>query len=145
MLCFLASQHGQRLAAGGEAAPDGAVAGQFRKARVEGLNDKRSAVADVSQRLEELGKGHQTCAGNSAVILVDMDIAQGLLSTGHDCAGEALFLPDHVEAVQMDLYVAGPHVLAEANRVLGDVQEEGFKAVDALDANGDSAGILGIS
>lgn len=44
----------------------------------------------------------------------------------------------------MDLYVAGPHVLVEANRVLGDVQEEGFKAVDALDANGDPAGILGI-
>ena len=135
---------GQILACGGQLAPDRAVSGQLLEVGIEGLDDHGAVVADIVDSLEEFLKGNMACSGNSAVALVYMDIAQVFLAAGPYGVAELGLLDVHVEAVQMNLDVVAAHVLAELYGVLGHIEDMGLKAVDALHADGDVSGLLGV-
>ena len=58
-------------------------------------------------------------AGNTAVVLVDMNVAEVFFSACLYRAGEALLFADHMEAVQMHFDVACANIFAKFDLVRG--------------------------
>ena len=112
-----------------EIAPNLDVAADASAHLDERLHDHRAAVTDLAQRRPDFVPRQPTFAGNAAIVLASMEMAEQRAG-GADRFAEAVLLDVHMERVEHHLDVGLADLANEGDPFLGGVQHMVLKSVE---------------
>src|SRR2546422_215920 len=123
----------QLVGGGREVAPDGGRSGKLALGLRKRFDGQPAVVTNVLERLEYSTPVAVACAGNSAVVFGNVDVAE-LFRDRTQRRGGALLFNVRVEGVEMDSNVSSADFSDQPRRVLERVEEISLKAVQGFKA-----------
>ena len=116
-----------------EITPDPDVAADLAAHLDEGLHDDRAAITDLAQRRSNFVPGQPALAGNAAIVLAGVEMAEQRARCP-DRLAETILLDVHMERIEHNLNVRLADLPDERHSLFGGVEDMILEPVEHLQA-----------
>ena len=114
-------------------APDSDVAADLAAHLDERLHDDRARISDLAQRCADFMPGQSAFAGNAAIVLAGVEMAEQW-SSGPDRLAETVLLDVHMERIEHNLDVRLADLPDERDPLFGGVEDMVLEPVEHFQA-----------